>query len=362
MITFNTPKLAKNNTSETLDFSSTNIQADKEIDLLLTEPSPTVVTPDAGYLGISKVTINHPPVEELTEAEITQNGEFHITPSEGYDATLGVTVNVDVAGKPRTLDVTKNGTFVITADDQPISQVTVNASVEEPATSWTDVDGMKYMNSSVTEFPEGLNFAPRTDCLSMFRSCTHLKTVKLFDTSAVKDFGYMFNEDGQLTSVPEFDTSNGENFTYTFENCISLTSVPAFDTSKMKDFTGAFRNCRLLSTLPQFDLSNVTNASNFVVGCQALVSIPKLNLSKVVYPVSFTSCSSLTTLGGFTGISVNVNLSSSPSLTRESLLNVINEAADVSASPKTLTFGSTNLAKLTDEEKAIATNKGWTLA
>jgi hypothetical protein len=29
---------------------------------------------------------------------------------------------------------------------------------------------------------------------------------------------------------------------------------------------------------------------------------------------------------------------------------------------KTLTLGSTNLAKLTDEEKAIATNKGWTLA
>ena len=31
-------------------------------------------------------------------------------------------------------------------------------------------------------------------------------------------------------------------------------------------------------------------------------------------------------------------------------------------STKTLTLGSTNLAKLTDEEKQIATNKGWTLA
>jgi hypothetical protein len=27
-----------------------------------------------------------------------------------------------------------------------------------------------------------------------------------------------------------------------------------------------------------------------------------------------------------------------------------------------LTIGSTNLAKLTDTDKAIATNKGWTLA
>jgi hypothetical protein len=29
---------------------------------------------------------------------------------------------------------------------------------------------------------------------------------------------------------------------------------------------------------------------------------------------------------------------------------------------KTLTIGSTNLAKLTDAEKKIATDKGWTLA
>ena len=31
-------------------------------------------------------------------------------------------------------------------------------------------------------------------------------------------------------------------------------------------------------------------------------------------------------------------------------------------STKTLYLGSTNLSKLTDEDKAIATNKGWTLA
>ena len=76
----------------------------------------------------------------------------------------------------------------------------------------------------------------------------------------------------------------------------------------------------------------------------------------------FNGCSSLTDLGGFTGLKVNLELSSSSKITHESLLNVINKAADVTASPKTLTLGSTNLAKLSDEEKAIATNKGWTLA
>ena len=49
-------------------------------------------------------------------------------------------------------------------------------------------------------------------------------------------------------------------------------------------------------------------------------------------------------------------------LTHDSLMNVINEAGDVTSNPQTLTLGTTNLNKLTDEEKAIATNKGWTLA
>ena len=36
-------------------------------------------------------------------------------------------------------------------------------------------------------------------------------------------------------------------------------------------------------------------------------------------------------------------------------------AANVTSSSKNLTLGPTNLSKLTDAEKAIATNKGWTL-
>ena len=73
-------------------------------------------------------------------------------------------------------------------------------------------------------------------------------------------------------------------------------------------------------------------------------------------------CYKLTDLGGFIGLKCDLDLYDSPLITHESLLNVINKAADVTASPATLTLGSTNLAKLTDEEKAIATNKGWTLA
>ena len=48
-------------------------------------------------------------------------------------------------------------------------------------------------------------------------------------------------------------------------------------------------------------------------------------------------------------------------LTHDSLMSIINNLATVTTT-QTLTLGSTNLAKLSSEEKAIATNKGWTLA
>ena len=49
-------------------------------------------------------------------------------------------------------------------------------------------------------------------------------------------------------------------------------------------------------------------------------------------------------------------------LTVDSLVSVLNALQQLDEGTSyTCTIGSTNLAKLTDEQKAIATNKGWTL-
>ena len=62
----------------------------------------------------------------------------------------------------------------------------------------------------------------------------------------------------------------------------------------------------------------------------------------------------------------NFNVSYCPKLTHDSLMTIINCLKDYSDYTGTTswvcTLGTTNLAKLTDEEKAIATEKGWTLA
>lgn len=51
-------------------------------------------------------------------------------------------------------------------------------------------------------------------------------------------------------------------------------------------------------------------------------------------------------------------------LSRESMLRILNAVEDVSdyeTKPK-ITFGTESLRNLTNEEKLIATNKGWVLA
>ena len=75
----------------------------------------------------------------------------------------------------------------------------------------------------------------------------------------------------------------------------------------------------------------------------------------------FSYCSSLEEIH-MININVNLNISASTKFTREALLEILGNLKAQTSGSKKLTMGSTNLAKLTDEDKAIATNKGWTLA
>lgn len=161
--------------------------------------------------------------------------------------------------------------------------------------------------------------------------------------------------------IPFEATSNVTDMTAMFSNCNSLTSLSSFDTSNVTKMHSMFYYCSKLTSVPLFNTSNVINMRDMFYNCNSLTSIPAFDTSKVTnMNYMFANCSKLETIH-MKNIGADLDISSSTLFTREALLEIIGNLKTVT-STKTLRMGSTNLAKLTEEDKAIATNKGWTLA
>ena len=232
----------------------------------------------------------------------------------------------------------------------------------ESGGSATFPEGIKFGYSTFTEVPM-YDTSNMTDMSNMFYYCTKLTTVPLFDASNVNYMPYMFYYCSELTTVPLFDTSNVRVMRYMFRYCSRLTTVPQFNTNSVTDMSYMFSDCSRLTTVPQFNTNSVTDMSSMFSRCSSLTTVPQFNTSNVNYMSSiFYNCSELTTLGGFTGLKINLDLSSSSKLTVESVMNVINQAADMTNSPKTLTLHANVYAQLSEEQIATATAKGWNIA
>ena len=202
----------------------------------------------------------------------------------------------------------------------------------------------------------------------MFNYCYALTSIPQLDTSNGTDFSYMFNYCKALTTIPQLDTSNGTNFNRMFISCNKLTSIPQLDTSNGTDFSGVFYYCWSLTSIPPLDTSKGTNFSYMFYDCKALTTISLLNMSSM----SDTSCINMfynctalknITFEGTIPVRGNMSVFSySNNLTVESLMSFINALTNMNSSATyTITIGSTNLAKLTEEQIQIATDKRITL-
>lgn len=142
------------------------------------------------------------------------------------------------------------------------------------------------------------------------------------------------------------------------------------DTSQCTSLYLAFAYSRF-SRLPAIDVRGITTTSSTSTSLFAnnhgwLKTIDKIIMDENTTPVSswFTSSAGIENLTiegtiGQNGFSV----SPCAALTHDSLMSIINALKTFTdGTTKTVTLGATNIAKLTDAEKAIATQKGWTLA
>lgn len=161
------------------------------------------------------------------------------------------------------------------------------------------------------------------------------------------------------------------------EDYADLIDSIALDMSNIKLSGSTFTT--LPSLIANADWSQVTSAASMFNYCTYLTTVPELNLSNVTNITQmFRYCFALTNLGGFKNLgqayltsdaanysNYKLDLSSCTQLTHDSLMNVINNLYDIATkgcNTQQLVIGSTNLAKLTAEEIAIATNKGWSVS
>ena len=282
--------------------------------------------------------------------------------------------------------------------------------IQQGSGGGTDIDWSGVRFGGSTKIPLAPNELYKCGNMDhMFESCNLWKLAQVFDfnsldTSFASSFECAFQSaETGLLNLDHFNTSNVTNFRRVLKDSVFIGidgRIPNWNTHNGVDFYEAFASSDIntqLTHIPQWDFSNAVNIQGLVSGLFGLVSIPKLNFSKVKNDDMFdfllynqpeagsSSISShylqylnLTDLGGFTGLKFShFRLNMCPNLTVESIMNVINEMYDWNANPDnlnildwqpvtndntaTLVFGEVNLNKLTDEQIAVAINKGWTL-
>lgn len=223
------------------------------------------------------------------------------------------------------------------------------------ASNWdtSNVTSLDFMFTSMPNL-ESVDFADWdvsnvTNFYVMFSGAMKIENIDVskWDTSSATNMAGMFVSNNlKNLDVSNFNTSKVTNMFAMFDNSISLTrlDVSNFDTSNVLRFGRVFSywhkvceelNISGLNLTRCTVIENTFKNTNFkVIRCDGL-KLPNIDMS-------------------------DIGLDSSTALTVDSIVGLLN-ALPQSDKGYSFQIGSGNIAKLSDEQKAIATNKGWTL-
>ena len=345
------------------------------------------------------ITSTHDTLEELT---ITQNGEY--TPQDGVDGFSKVVaivvptkrvvlrerirVNssmiVDGYWAAELIDtslLTSIDNFFYSCNDLRIcdvsnwdtSKVTNMSYVFSACNTLEHIDVSNWDTSKVTSFLSmfsgcsslrELNTSnwgvTANDIRGMFRTCTNLESVDVskFDTSKMTSLEFIFFgcNNLKIIDVKNWDTKMVTNLHYTFNECqsVKILDVSRWDISNVTKMTSLFYKCRELEMLDltMWNVLNLTNVDYMLAFCNKLLSLIG---NRTIEDVLANNICALS------GLKSSLSLSYT-SIDRASIRAVINGLADLTGqSTQTLTLGATLMAKLTEEDIAIATSKNWTI-
>ena len=205
---------------------------------------------------------------------------------------------------------------------------------------------------------------------------SRIKKIPALDTSDMKDMTNMFLNFFNLLEVPKMDTSNVTNMAGMFTYCSKLKAIKDLDTRNVTDMSSMFYQCSDLEEINYMNTSKVTTMREFAYNCRKLKKVSSLDLKTCKNVGSMLSyCYNLEEAEGFLNLgkaystdmaenysNYTLDLRDCRLLTHDSLLNIINNLYNIKkmgCKTQKLWLGSINLEKLTADEIALATNKGW---
>lgn len=294
----------------------------------------------------------------LKELTITSNGEY--VPEEGVDGFSKVTAEFDISSLPKV----KTYSFIV--DDACINE-----------------DGVW----------KGESFIDTSECRDFVNTFNNVKTIKKLNTTTW-DMSKVYrivkfisgNEKlEEIIGIENWNVISLEEISAMFGSCPKLENLDLrkWNTINVKnmDSFGSSASAATRINIENWNTRNVSNFMRLFYNSRAewsnAVGISAESATNVNY--AFCYMSAKTIVGDYTindviekdlkvfdGLKISLNMTTvSPpnNLNRASLRALINGLADLTGqTAQTLTIGETLIAKLTEEDIAIATAKNWTIA
>jgi len=215
-----------------------------------------------------------------------------------------------------------------------------------------------------------------TGCTSMYQAfynCYELESIDGLTTPNITDFRNFFNGCYRLKEIPSGFTTESASYISAFDNFLSntlkITSLPegvcsGFGNAGVTDYGEAFESTNIYSLPDNFtginnNASNITTYDQLFNSVHQIKYIPTIDATNATnYTNTFNQCWSLEVGGILSGVTQNVSYRYTK-FDRENMTAIFSGLGNAS---KTIDIRNTPARDtLTDDDKAIATNKGWTI-
>lgn len=204
-----------------------------------------------------------------------------------------------------------------------------------------------------------------TNASEMFYNMYGLHAIFELDTSKVTNASSMFRNCFSLLSLCDMDFSQVENASHMFDNCYALYNYPNMESMRPINAEAMFKFNIAADVMPKVDFSRATNLSETYMANARMAYIPTVNVAVATnMSNTFSNAASLQAVTfdpdvvDWAGCDINL---STFCMGHEALVSLINSLPEVTTR-RTLNISKNyGVNALTNDEKAVADTKNWTL-